>query len=67
MCSAVGIYLMRCVIDVMINRFCALGFLQYQLVSGGTPGSPQMLQITQGQGGQRVALPLKMLLQPQVS
>ena len=25
-----------------------------------------MLQITQGQGGQRVAVPLKMLLQPQV-
>uniref|UniRef100_A0A8C5C9X9 Chromodomain helicase DNA binding protein 8 n=1 Tax=Gadus morhua TaxID=8049 RepID=A0A8C5C9X9_GADMO len=40
----------------------AQGGVKYQLVSGGTPGSPQMLQITQGQGGQRVALPLKMLL-----
>lgn len=40
---------------------------QYQLVSGaGNTGSPQVLQISQGQGGQRVAIPLKMLLQPQV-
>lgn len=40
---------------------------QYQLVSGtGNAGSPQVLQISQGQGGQRVAIPLKMLLQPQV-
>lgn len=40
---------------------------QYQLVSGaGNTGSPQVLQISQGQGGQRVAVPLKMLLQPQV-
>ncbi|KAF3858602.1 hypothetical protein F7725_011803 [Dissostichus mawsoni] len=42
------------------------GGIKYQLVSGtGTPGGPQVLQITQGQGGQRVAVPLKMLLQPQ--
>lgn len=41
---------------------------QYQLVSGaGNTGSPQVLQISQGQGGQRVAIPLKMLLQPQVN
>uniref|UniRef100_A0A8C4I5P1 Chromodomain helicase DNA binding protein 8 n=1 Tax=Dicentrarchus labrax TaxID=13489 RepID=A0A8C4I5P1_DICLA len=40
----------------------------YQLISGaGNTGSPQVLQITQGQGGQRVAVPLKMLLQPQTS
>ncbi|KAG7271939.1 hypothetical protein CRUP_007710 [Coryphaenoides rupestris] len=46
----------------------AQGGVKYQLVSGGgTPGSPQVVQITQGQGGQRVALPLKMLLQPQAS
>uniref|UniRef100_A0AAR2KVJ7 DNA helicase n=1 Tax=Pygocentrus nattereri TaxID=42514 RepID=A0AAR2KVJ7_PYGNA len=40
----------------------------FQLVSG-TPnasGSPQVVQISQGQGGQRVAVPLKLLLQPQV-
>ncbi|KAK7945124.1 hypothetical protein WMY93_000852 [Mugilogobius chulae] len=44
------------------------GGVKYQLVSGaGNTGSPQVLQISQGQGGQRVALPLKMLLQPQVS
>ncbi|XP_072297120.1 chromodomain-helicase-DNA-binding protein 8 isoform X3 [Eucyclogobius newberryi] len=44
------------------------GGIKYQLVSGtGNTGSPQVLQISQGQGGQRVALPLKMLLQPQVS
>uniref|UniRef100_A0A7N8XY32 Chromodomain helicase DNA binding protein 8 n=1 Tax=Mastacembelus armatus TaxID=205130 RepID=A0A7N8XY32_9TELE len=42
--------------------------VQYQLVSGaGNTGSPQVLQISQGQGGQRVAVPLKMLLQPQTS
>uniref|UniRef100_H3CR68 Chromodomain-helicase-DNA-binding protein 8 n=1 Tax=Tetraodon nigroviridis TaxID=99883 RepID=H3CR68_TETNG len=41
---------------------------KYQLVSGaGNTGSPQVLQISQGQGGQRVAIPLKMLLQPQTS
>uniref|UniRef100_A0A3B3WQN2 Uncharacterized protein n=1 Tax=Poecilia mexicana TaxID=48701 RepID=A0A3B3WQN2_9TELE len=42
------------------------GGVKYQLVSGaGGTGSPQVLQISQGQGGQRVAVPLKMLLQPQ--
>uniref|UniRef100_A0A8C9YPJ6 Chromodomain helicase DNA binding protein 8 n=1 Tax=Sander lucioperca TaxID=283035 RepID=A0A8C9YPJ6_SANLU len=41
--------------------------LPYQLVSGAGAGSPQVLQISQGQGGQRVAVPLKMLLQPQTS
>uniref|UniRef100_A0AAR2LG19 DNA helicase n=1 Tax=Pygocentrus nattereri TaxID=42514 RepID=A0AAR2LG19_PYGNA len=44
-------------------------FVQFQLVSG-TPnasGSPQVVQISQGQGGQRVAVPLKLLLQPQTS
>uniref|UniRef100_A0A7N8WU68 Chromodomain helicase DNA binding protein 8 n=1 Tax=Mastacembelus armatus TaxID=205130 RepID=A0A7N8WU68_9TELE len=41
---------------------------QESLVSGaGNTGSPQVLQISQGQGGQRVAVPLKMLLQPQTS
>ncbi|XP_017572567.1 chromodomain-helicase-DNA-binding protein 8 isoform X2 [Pygocentrus nattereri] len=42
---------------------------KFQLVSG-TPnasGSPQVVQISQGQGGQRVAVPLKLLLQPQTS
>ncbi|XP_068456620.1 chromodomain-helicase-DNA-binding protein 8 isoform X3 [Clinocottus analis] len=44
------------------------GGIKYQLVSGaGNTGSPQVLQITQGQGGQRVAVPLKMLLQPQTT
>ncbi|XP_011617219.1 chromodomain-helicase-DNA-binding protein 8 isoform X4 [Takifugu rubripes] len=44
------------------------GGVKYQLVSGaGNTGSPQVLQISQGQGGQRVAIPLKMLLQPQTS
>ncbi|KAM8839082.1 chromodomain-helicase-DNA-binding protein 8 isoform 1-T1 [Synchiropus picturatus] len=44
------------------------GGVKYQLVSGaGNTGSPQMLQISQGQGGQRVAVPVKMLLQPQTS
>ncbi|XP_045908385.1 chromodomain-helicase-DNA-binding protein 8 isoform X5 [Micropterus dolomieu] len=44
------------------------GGVKYQLVSGaGNTGSPQVLQISQGQGGQRVAVPLKMLLQPQTS
>ncbi|XP_076018245.1 chromodomain-helicase-DNA-binding protein 8 isoform X3 [Genypterus blacodes] len=44
------------------------GGIKYQLVSGGgTAGGPQVLQISQGQGGQRVAVPLKMLLQPQTS
>ncbi|XP_061588745.1 chromodomain-helicase-DNA-binding protein 8 isoform X3 [Cololabis saira] len=44
------------------------GGIKYQLVSGaGNTGSPQVLQISQGQGGQRVAVPLKMLLQPQTS
>ncbi|XP_054479542.1 chromodomain-helicase-DNA-binding protein 8 isoform X2 [Anoplopoma fimbria] len=44
------------------------GGIKYQLVSGtGNTGGPQVLQITQGQGGQRVAVPLKMLLQPQTS
>uniref|UniRef100_A0A671Y0R1 Chromodomain helicase DNA binding protein 8 n=1 Tax=Sparus aurata TaxID=8175 RepID=A0A671Y0R1_SPAAU len=39
------------------------GGVKYQLVSGaGNSGSPQVLQISQGQGGQRVAVPLKMLL-----
>uniref|UniRef100_A0AAX7T9T2 DNA helicase n=1 Tax=Astatotilapia calliptera TaxID=8154 RepID=A0AAX7T9T2_ASTCA len=39
------------------------GGVKYQLVSGaGNTGSPQVLQISQGQGGQRVAVPLKMLL-----
>uniref|UniRef100_A0A7N8WRH1 Chromodomain helicase DNA binding protein 8 n=1 Tax=Mastacembelus armatus TaxID=205130 RepID=A0A7N8WRH1_9TELE len=36
-------------------------------VRAGNTGSPQVLQISQGQGGQRVAVPLKMLLQPQTS
>ncbi|XP_078120813.1 chromodomain-helicase-DNA-binding protein 8 isoform X2 [Sander vitreus] len=43
------------------------GGIKYQLVSGAGAGSPQVLQISQGQGGQRVAVPLKMLLQPQTS
>ncbi|XP_011484855.1 chromodomain-helicase-DNA-binding protein 8 isoform X1 [Oryzias latipes] len=44
------------------------GGVKYQLVSGaGNAGGPQVLQISQGQGGQRVAVPLKMLLQPQTS
>uniref|UniRef100_A0A665X7Z3 Chromodomain helicase DNA binding protein 8 n=1 Tax=Echeneis naucrates TaxID=173247 RepID=A0A665X7Z3_ECHNA len=44
------------------------GGVKYQLVSGGgNAGSPQVLQISQGQGGHRVAVPLKMLLQPQTS
>ncbi|KAM4551021.1 chromodomain-helicase-DNA-binding protein 8 isoform 2-T2 [Odontesthes bonariensis] len=44
------------------------GGVKYQLVSGaGNTGSPQVLQISHGQGGQRVAVPLKMLLQPQTS
>ncbi|KAM4605422.1 chromodomain-helicase-DNA-binding protein 8 isoform 2-T4 [Polymixia lowei] len=44
------------------------GGVKYQLVSGaGNTGSPQVVQISQGQGGQRVAVPLKMLLQPQTS
>nr|XP_020460157.1 chromodomain-helicase-DNA-binding protein 8-like isoform X2 [Monopterus albus] len=44
------------------------GGVKYQLVSGaGNTSSPQVLQISQGQGGQRVAVPLKMLLQPQTS
>ncbi|XP_037642247.1 chromodomain-helicase-DNA-binding protein 8 isoform X2 [Sebastes umbrosus] len=44
------------------------GGIKYQLVSStGNPGGPQVLQISQGQGGQRVAVPLKMLLQPQTS
>uniref|UniRef100_A0A8C1E9U3 Chromodomain helicase DNA binding protein 8 n=1 Tax=Cyprinus carpio carpio TaxID=630221 RepID=A0A8C1E9U3_CYPCA len=30
-------------------------------------GSPQVVQISQGQGGQRLAVPLKLLLQPQSS
>ncbi|XP_067108594.1 chromodomain-helicase-DNA-binding protein 8 isoform X1 [Osmerus mordax] len=44
------------------------GGAKYQLVSGtGTTGSPQVVQISQGQGGQRLAVPLKLLLQPQTS
>ncbi|XP_061926317.1 chromodomain-helicase-DNA-binding protein 8-like isoform X2 [Entelurus aequoreus] len=44
------------------------GGVKYQLVSGaGNAGSPQILQISQGQGGQRLAVPFKMLLQPQTS
>ncbi|XP_078143635.1 chromodomain-helicase-DNA-binding protein 8 isoform X2 [Centroberyx gerrardi] len=44
------------------------GGVKYQLVSGtGNTGTPQVVQISQGQGGQRVAVPLKMLLQPQTS
>uniref|UniRef100_A0A8B9LR05 Chromodomain helicase DNA binding protein 8 n=1 Tax=Astyanax mexicanus TaxID=7994 RepID=A0A8B9LR05_ASTMX len=41
----------------------------FQLVSGapGAGGSPQVVQISQGQGGQRLAVPLKLLLQPQTS
>ncbi len=41
---------------------------QFQLVSGSANagGSPQVVQISQGQGGQRLAVPLKLLLQPQV-
>ncbi|XP_059419344.1 chromodomain-helicase-DNA-binding protein 8-like isoform X1 [Carassius carassius] len=40
---------------------------KFQLVSGGAnaSGSPQVVQISQGQGGQRLAVPLKLLLQPQ--
>uniref|UniRef100_A0AAY4AWQ5 DNA helicase n=1 Tax=Denticeps clupeoides TaxID=299321 RepID=A0AAY4AWQ5_9TELE len=42
--------------------------LQFQLVSGApATGSPQVVQISQGQGGQRLAVPLKLLLQPQTS
>ncbi|XP_035391960.1 chromodomain-helicase-DNA-binding protein 8 isoform X1 [Electrophorus electricus] len=42
---------------------------KFQLVSGtpNTGGSPQVVQISQGQGGQRLAVPLKLLLQPQTS
>uniref|UniRef100_A0A672R4L7 Chromodomain-helicase-DNA-binding protein 8 n=1 Tax=Sinocyclocheilus grahami TaxID=75366 RepID=A0A672R4L7_SINGR len=41
---------------------------RFQLVSGAANagGSPQVVQISQGQGGQRLAVPLKLLLQPQV-
>uniref|UniRef100_A0A671S3A2 Chromodomain-helicase-DNA-binding protein 8-like n=1 Tax=Sinocyclocheilus anshuiensis TaxID=1608454 RepID=A0A671S3A2_9TELE len=41
---------------------------KFQLVSGAANagGSPQVVQISQGQGGQRLAVPLKLLLQPQV-
>uniref|UniRef100_A0A673LKQ9 Chromodomain-helicase-DNA-binding protein 8-like n=1 Tax=Sinocyclocheilus rhinocerous TaxID=307959 RepID=A0A673LKQ9_9TELE len=40
---------------------------RFQLVSGAANagGSPQVVQISQGQGGQRLAVPLKLLLQPQ--
>uniref|UniRef100_A0A671L9Z7 Chromodomain-helicase-DNA-binding protein 8 n=1 Tax=Sinocyclocheilus anshuiensis TaxID=1608454 RepID=A0A671L9Z7_9TELE len=40
----------------------------FQLVSGAANagGSPQVVQISQGQGGQRLAVPLKLLLQPHV-
>ncbi|XP_056334959.1 chromodomain-helicase-DNA-binding protein 8 isoform X2 [Danio aesculapii] len=40
---------------------------KFQLVSGAANagGGPQVLQISQGQGGQRLAVPLKLLLQPQ--
>ncbi|XP_051555983.1 chromodomain-helicase-DNA-binding protein 8 isoform X3 [Myxocyprinus asiaticus] len=40
---------------------------KFQLVTGAANagGSPQVLQISQGQGGQRLAVPLKLLLQPQ--
>uniref|UniRef100_A0A8C2HG22 Chromodomain-helicase-DNA-binding protein 8 n=1 Tax=Cyprinus carpio TaxID=7962 RepID=A0A8C2HG22_CYPCA len=40
---------------------------KFQLVSGAgnAGGSPQVVQISQGQGGQRLAVPLKLLLQPQ--
>ncbi|KAL0966321.1 hypothetical protein UPYG_G00293860 [Umbra pygmaea] len=40
---------------------------KFQLVSGGQGSSPQVVQISQGQGGQRLAVPLKLLLQPQTS
>uniref|UniRef100_A0A3Q3DIW6 Chromodomain helicase DNA binding protein 8 n=1 Tax=Hippocampus comes TaxID=109280 RepID=A0A3Q3DIW6_HIPCM len=40
--------------------------LTIQLQVQQQPNHPQVLQISQGQGGQRVAVPLKMLLQPQV-
>ncbi|XP_030629653.1 chromodomain-helicase-DNA-binding protein 8 [Chanos chanos] len=41
---------------------------KFQLVSGApNTGSPQVVQISQGQGGQRLAVPLKLLLQPQTS
>ncbi|KAG7455016.1 hypothetical protein MATL_G00252000 [Megalops atlanticus] len=37
---------------------------KFQLVSGApSAGSPQVVQISQGQGGQRLAVPLKLLLQ----
>lgn len=50
------------------NKTCFLCVLQFQLVSGAANagGSPQVVQISQGQGGQRLAVPLKLLLQPQV-
>uniref|UniRef100_A0A673Y572 Chromodomain helicase DNA binding protein 8 n=1 Tax=Salmo trutta TaxID=8032 RepID=A0A673Y572_SALTR len=35
---------------------------KFQLVSGGQGSSPQVVQISQGQGGQRLAMPLKLLL-----
>ncbi|XP_023688336.2 chromodomain-helicase-DNA-binding protein 8 isoform X1 [Paramormyrops kingsleyae] len=39
---------------------------KFQLVTGSpSSGSPQVVQISQGQGGQRLAVPLKLLLQPQ--
>uniref|UniRef100_A0A671LEZ5 Chromodomain-helicase-DNA-binding protein 8 n=1 Tax=Sinocyclocheilus anshuiensis TaxID=1608454 RepID=A0A671LEZ5_9TELE len=42
---------------------------KFQLVSGAANagGSPQVVQISQGQGGQRLAVPLKLLLQPHSS
>ncbi|XP_070988632.1 chromodomain-helicase-DNA-binding protein 8-like isoform X2 [Oncorhynchus clarkii lewisi] len=40
---------------------------KFQLVSGGQGSSPQVVQISQGQGGQRLAVPLKLLLQPQTN
>jgi len=55
-----------CNLVVMGSSFLCLQ--QFQLVSGAANigGSPQVVQISQGQGGQRLAVPLKLLLQPQV-
>lgn len=65
--SSLSLYFV-CLLRAVTENTCLDVFVQFQLVSG-TPsagGSPQVVQISQGQGGQRLAVPLKLLLQPQV-
>lgn len=65
-CFAV-FYFKNTFLEFVIYILSLLLLSQYQLVSGaGNAGGPQVLQISQAQGGQRVAVPIKMLLQPQV-